>query len=110
MISLVLLLEGQLYAPQYDVTKHGSANTLVELISRSEQILECGDVAIVMSETGSLHSLKPLVSNALCLTLQLYIEDCNGPRSWYFPRALNKQGTPSALWYRIQYKEICNGI
>lgn len=110
MISLVLVLEGQLYAPQYEVTTHGNANILVELTPRSEQILKRGDVAVVMSETGSLHSLKPLVSNALCLTLQLYIEQSNELRSWYFPRTLDKQGMPPALWYRIQHKEICNGI
>lgn len=110
MISLVLVLEGQLYAPQYELAPHGSANILVELTPRSEQILKRGDVAIVMSETGSLHSLKPLVRNALCLTLQLYIEQTCELRSWYFPRTLNKQGMPPALWYRIQHKEICNGI
>jgi hypothetical protein len=110
MVSLVHLIEGQLHAPQYEITAHGCGNMLVELAPRSGQMLQCGDVAIVMPETGSLHSLKPLARNAVCLTLQLDTEQSNEPRSWYFPRALDKQGLNPALWYRIRNREICDGI
>jgi quercetin dioxygenase-like cupin family protein len=110
MISLVHLLEGQLHAPQYEITAHGDGNMLVELTSRSSYTLDPGDIAIVMTETGSLHSLRSLVNNAVCLTLQLHIEQGYALRSWYFPRDLHKQGMNPALWYRIRNKEISNVI
>jgi hypothetical protein len=109
MVSLILLLNGRLHAPQYEITPRRESHILVELASRSDDILEPGDIAIVMAETGSLHGLKPLDNHAVCLTIQLCTEQNRGPRSWYFPLAPN-QSCNSALWYRIADKEISYGI
>ena len=110
MISVVLLLDGQLHAPQYEIITERTGNMLVELASRTDKVLESGDIAIVMAETGSLHSLKPLERNAVCLTLQLSTGQGKGPRSWYFPKTPDQYSKNPTFWYRVPDKEICNGI
>lgn len=109
MISLVLLLEGQLHAPQYEISEQRRGSMFVQLVTRSKKILQPEDIAIAMNETGSLHGLQPLDRNAVCLTIQLRIEQERTPRSWYFPLT-SRQRNRSALWYRIEDKEISNGI
>jgi hypothetical protein len=62
-----------------------------------------------MPDIENLHSLQALDRNAVCLTLQLYTRQERERRSWYFPLASGRRSN-TALWYRIQDKEICNGI
>jgi len=108
-VSLFHVIEGRVQATHYDIVDQSGQNAFIQLASCSGKVLENGDAVVTMPDIENLHSLQALDRNAVCLTLQLYTRQEREPRSWYFPLA-SGQRSNTALWYRIQDKEICNGI
>jgi hypothetical protein len=109
MVSIVAFLSGWIRSPIYRVISKDCGYNRAELMNCSEQTYSQGDITILTSETGTLHSMEALTHKSVCLSIQLSMLSSFSKQSYYFPAAPDVATSERALWWRAPFRGHPNG-
>jgi hypothetical protein len=104
MVSIVAFLSGWIRSPIYRMVSKDFGCNLAKLKNCSDQSYSQGDITILTSDTGTLHSMEALTDKSVCLSIQLSMLPGFSKQSYYFPAAPEATASERSLWWRAPFK------
>ncbi len=105
MVSIVLFLSGRIHSPRYRLVSVRKQHRLVELICCTDQIHSAHDIVVMTPDSGNLHSLEAISTQAVCLSIQISTQSRLYSQSFYFPAQHSSSDNTHGLWHRVQLRE-----